>query len=137
MQDYEPLIGRIGMTAFASRRTAFPVDDILVPIKRLRSPDYVLMENRLLRGTVGRELWRRIGLDYMVGLEQAVAGFDVLHGCETNTGYTYQLARVRQRRPRVRLVSTCWETIPFWSSSSLPSESANATCRARSTCSWP
>lgn len=39
MQDYEPLIGRVEMAAFASMRTAFPLDDILVPIKRLRSPD--------------------------------------------------------------------------------------------------
>lgn len=113
MQSYEPLIGHADITAFASTKPLFSLDDIALNIRRLPSPDTYLARHRLLRGSLGRELWSRVGLDYLIGLERATEGFDVLHGAETNTGYTYQLAKIRPRRPRARLVSTCWETIPF------------------------
>jgi glycosyltransferase involved in cell wall biosynthesis len=113
MQSYEPLIGHADVSAFASTKPLFSLDDIALDVRRLHGPDPYLTRYRLLRGSLGRELWSRVGLDYLIGLEHATEGFDILHGAETNTGYTYQLARIRPHRPRARLVSTCWETIPF------------------------
>lgn len=113
MQGYEPLLGQISLTAFASHKAAFSLDNVQLPIERLWSPDYYLQRYRLLRGSVGRELWLRQGLDYMLGLERALARYDIIHAAETVPAYTYQAARVRARNRRVRLVSTCWETIPF------------------------
>lgn len=113
MQGYEPLVDRLHLTAFASTRSAFPLDQVRLPIRRLPSPDYYLQRYRLLRGSVGRELWSRVGLDYMLGIERALAGYDIVHATETVPAYTWQAAKLRSRRPHLRLINTCWETIPF------------------------
>lgn len=113
MQGYEALGERAQVTAFASTHPAFSLQEIRLPIRQLPSPDYYLMPRRLLRGSVGKELWDRLGLDYLVGLEGALAGFDVVNALETVPACTLQAARARLRYPRLRLVTTCWETIPF------------------------
>jgi glycosyltransferase involved in cell wall biosynthesis len=61
---------------------------------------------------IGEPLRRRLGRDHLIGLERALADFDIVHAAETFLGYTFQAARAKERYG-FKLVSTCWETIPF------------------------
>ena len=112
MQCYEPLAERLNVTAFASSRTLYPIDSLQLPVRRLPGIDPYVNRSPILSKTVGRSLGLHIGRDYLIGLERALADFDISHTLETFLGFTFQAAQA-QKRYGAKLVSTCWETIPF------------------------
>jgi glycosyltransferase involved in cell wall biosynthesis len=108
LANFEPLDG---VVAFGSRRGSFAAQRISLPVRRLPSPaDAVARLTALGRAAVSRFAGN---LDHLVGLEDAVRGFDVVHTAELATGYSAQAIRARERGACRRVVATVWENIPL------------------------
>jgi len=112
MQNYEPLTSRADVTAFASKQSLYPLDDLHLPVMRLPSVDQRLDRSPILRATLGWPIWRRLDHEHLIGLESTLQSYDIAHGAETYFKFTWQAAQA-QTRHGVKLVTTCWETIPF------------------------
>lgn len=83
----------------------------VVPIAGLRSPAAVVGKLPFLaRGAIGRYVG---DVDLLVGLEDALAGFDVVHTAELSTPYSWQAVRAREAGRVERMVATVWENITF------------------------
>lgn len=113
-QTYAPLAKRgFEITAFASRATQFetPRD---VRVVRLPSPMDGIERARGPARVVREALAYRRGVATRLdGLEQALAGFDIIHSAETHNTYTMQAANVAAATG-AKLVVTVWENIPFF-----------------------
>jgi len=115
MQNFEPLTEHAEVTAFGSRLAPFALDTLRMPVERLLCVDPYINRSRVLRGSLGYALGRYVGRQYLLGLESALAGFDVVHAAETFNGFTYQAVQAAHghHRRKLRLVTSCYETIPF------------------------
>lgn len=107
LQNYIALKSRHTVTAVSSKN---PINSkVGIPVIRLWSPTdlpnfpykYPFL-NRLLTDA-----------HYLFGLEKVISGSDVVHVAETYFNYTIQAVRAKQRGLIGKLVSTCWEIIPF------------------------
>jgi glycosyltransferase involved in cell wall biosynthesis len=99
------------VVAFGSRRGAFLHHGIDLPTVLLRSPDDVLSR---LPWPVPQAVARFAGSQqYLVGLEQALRGFDIAHVAELSNPYSLQAIRARERRHCRRVVATAWENVPL------------------------
>lgn len=106
LRAWELLSDRFDISCLLTGSNEFDVDGLqlnLVPIDSV--------QDRFPSGRLGRALAYAAGDGYR-GLEQAVAGADIVHTSEMHTWFTAQAADLR-RRLGFRLVTTVWETIPF------------------------
>jgi phosphatidyl-myo-inositol dimannoside synthase len=98
-----------GVCAFSSRTPLQAVNRESVPVRRLPCPADLL---RPLPPLVGGGLRRFAGsLDYLVGLERALRGYDVAHVAELANPYSLQAVRARRDGRCARVVATVWENI--------------------------
>ncbi len=112
MQNFEPLVEWADVTAFGGTLSSFSLDTLQIPVKRLLSIDPYVNRSRVLRGSVGWGMGRTIGRQFLIGLEDALEAYDIAHTAETFHGFAYQAVQAK-RRHRMKVVTTCYETIPF------------------------
>lgn len=104
MQMYEPLVDRYNITAFGSLTSyhdqfAFPVVKLPSPMDVPEFPYKMPILNRLF-----------VDAHYLLGLEQKLHGFDIIHTAETYFHYTKQCLAARGK---AKIVATVLENIPF------------------------
>lgn len=104
MQMYEPLVDRYDIVAFGSLtsyhdRFAFSVVKLPSPMDIPDFPYKMPILNRLF-----------VDAHYLLGLEQKLKGFDIIHTAETYFHYTQQCLNARGN---AKVVATVLENIPF------------------------
>lgn len=107
MQTYEPLIGRYDIRAFGSltpyhNRFAFPVVRLPSPMDLPEFPYKMPILNRLF-----------VDAHYLLGLEEKLVGFDIVHTAETYFHYTQQCLNAKRRGYVKKVIATVLENIPF------------------------
>lgn len=107
MQFFEPLAKEFDLTAFASLtpyhdRFAFPVVKLPSPMDIPDFPYKMPVLNRLF-----------VDAHYLVGLEEKLKGFDLVHTAETYFRYTQQALDAKKRGYVKKVIATVLETIPF------------------------
>jgi glycosyltransferase involved in cell wall biosynthesis len=97
------------IVAFGSRSGSFEAHGLPLNARRLPSPDDAV---RRLPG-LGQAAVRRFtgDIDYLIGLERALRGFDVAHVAELATAYSHQALRARDGGAVSRVVATIWDNI--------------------------
>jgi phosphatidyl-myo-inositol dimannoside synthase len=97
------------IVAFGSRSGSFEAHGLPLTAHRLPSPDDAVRRLPAL----GQGALRRFtgDIDYLVGLERALRGFDVAHVAELATAYSHQALRARERGAVSRVVATVWDNI--------------------------
>lgn len=107
MQIFEPLVTRYDITAFGSL-TPFH-DTFTFPAVTLPSPmdipDFPLKMPFLNRIFIDAQ--------YLVGLEERLKGFDIVHSAETYYHYTQQALNAKEKGYVKKVVATVLENIPF------------------------
>lgn len=104
MQFFEPLVDRYDITAFGSLTPyhdtfAFPVFKLPSPMDLPEFPYKMSILNRLF-----------IDAHYLLGLEEKLRGFDLIHTAETYFHYTQQSLNVKTK---AKVIATVLENIPF------------------------
>ena len=107
MQFFEPLVKRYDITAFGSLtpfhdRFAFPVVKLPSPMDLPEFPYKMPVLNRLFTDA-----------HYLLGLEDRLSGFDLVHTAETYYRYTQQCLSAKRRGSVKKVIATVLETIPF------------------------
>jgi glycosyltransferase involved in cell wall biosynthesis len=98
-----------GVTAFGSRSALQPLGPTAPPVRRLPSPaDLLSPLPPLVKGGVARLAG---SVDYLVGLERALRGYDIAHVAELFTPYSLQAIRARRAGACKRVVATVWQNI--------------------------
>ncbi len=106
LANYAPIPG---VEAVGSRRGAFAGQRIDLPLRRLPCPaDAIARLPWPLPALVARFVGN---VDHLIGLEDAVRGFDVVHTAELSTGYSSQAIAARGAGACRRVVATVWENI--------------------------
>ncbi len=97
------------LVAFGSKAGSFDAHGLPLQTQRLASPaDIVNRLPYLGRGVIGRYVG---DVDLLLGLREAVRGFDVVHTAELSTPYSWQAVRAREAGAVRRMVATVWENI--------------------------
>lgn len=115
MQAFEPLNAHHDLRLYTSRRTLFDTDGIditKVPLPCLdgrtsRLPYPVNLAYGALLARLGFNKW-------LIGLEDELQGYDIAHGMDLTTAFTYQAIRAKRKNPDLRVVTTIWQNIPFF-----------------------
>lgn len=107
MQIFEPLVKKYDITAFGSQSPYH--DSFSFPVKRLWSP-MDLPEFPLKMPIVNRAF---VDGHYLLGLENALKGFDIVHSAETYYHYTHQTLIAKKKGYVKKVVATVLENIPF------------------------
>lgn len=107
MQFYEALPKRFSLTAFASLtpfhdQFSFPVVKLPSPMDLPDVPYKMQVLNRLF-----------IDAHYLLGLEQKLKGFDMVHTAETYYHYTQQALNAKRKGYVKKVIATVLENIPF------------------------
>ena len=108
MQNYEPLARKFDITGFSGlkpihEKYAFPLVKLPSPVDLPNFPLKMPILNRLCLGDAM----------YLVGLEEALKGYDVVHVRETYFHFTQQALNAKKKGYVKKVVCTCSETIPF------------------------
>lgn len=110
MQNFEPLMGFYDVHGFNARNSFFDTSDISFPIKTLRSLEKkksqypgLTMLSKIVQGSSQK----------LAGLENALKDFDVVHTVGAETYYTKQCIDAKKKNPKLKVVATIWENIPF------------------------
>ena len=135
MQGYEPMLHPAEVVTFGSKLTPFSLETLRLPLRQLLCLDPYINRSRVLRGSVGYALGRRVGRQLLFGLEQELAGFDIAHSVETFNGFTYQAARAK-KAGRPKLIMSCFETIPFLHESERPMQGLSVMSTNMRISSW-
>lgn len=105
-QNFRLPKNRVALSAIASR---FPLDtNVNFPLIEL--PSLSDFDSKFTKIIANRTLGDS---QILFGLEKYAGKFDIFHSADPHYYYSYQLARLRQRRTINRLLLTSWETIPF------------------------
>lgn len=107
MQFYEPLAKRYQITAFGSKtcyhdQLDFPVVKLASPMDLPTFPFKTPILNRLM-----------IDAQYLLGLENQLDGFDIVHTAETYLHFTHQCLQAKKQGQVKKVVATVFENIPF------------------------
>lgn len=107
MQSFEPLVSRYDITAFSSQspfhdKYSFPVIKLPSPIDLPDFPQKMPILNRVF-----------VDAHYLIGLEDKLSGFDIVHSAETYFHYTRQSLLAKKRGKVKKVIATVWENIPF------------------------
>jgi len=114
MMRYEPLKEQFDITAMGTHRPLFDISGIGLDIKKFHWPGelfYVLSRSPAVLINKGLYKYLRYN-QWMLGLERALAGFDVIHSADTHHLFSLQAARAK-KKSGAKLVLTVWENIPF------------------------
>lgn len=110
MQNYEPLAKRHEILAITSKKPAYEINQVKLPIKKLRCLGEIF---NLFPGGISL-LYRTLGdPQYLSGLEKTLVGFDIAHVAETGSGYSFQAIKAKEKGLVKKVVVTVWENIPF------------------------
>ncbi len=106
MQSFAPLAKRYKLTAFGSlhplhTRFPFPVVNLPSPMDVPKFPFRMSILNRLF-----------IDAHYLVGLENRLRGFDLVHTAETYYHYTQQALAAKRKGYVKKVIATVLENIP-------------------------
>ena len=93
------------VTGFCSVRNAYPTTGLPYPVVSVRSTTDFRICNAFAQIVRGR-------FCYMRGLESRLADFDIAHTAELYYAYSLQAVRAKQANPRLKVVSTLWDTSP-------------------------
>lgn len=107
MQIFEPLVEKYDITAFGSFNSyhdkfAFLAKKLLSPMDLPEFPFKMPVINRLFTDA-----------HYLLGLENALKGFDIVHSAETYYSYTQQALNAKKKGYVKKVVATVLENIPF------------------------
>lgn len=107
MQFFEPLAKTFDFTAFGSLTSyhdafAFPVVKLPSPMDLPEFPYKMSILNRLF-----------IDAQYLMGLEDKLKGFDLVHTAETYFHYTQQCLNAKKKGYVKKVIATVLENIPF------------------------
>ncbi len=107
LRPWELLTSRFDVKILATASNEFDVlSGLDLPVERVGA-----VRDRLPRGRVG-ELSVLVFGDRYLGLDDALAGADLVHAAEIGVPYSHGPAMLKERLG-FRLVLTVWETIPF------------------------
>jgi glycosyltransferase involved in cell wall biosynthesis len=103
---WELLSDRYDVTVGVTRSNLYDVSGVALPQTRVSS-----VRDALPGGRLGNLVTLAVGDRYR-GLEEALAGADIVHSAELGVWFSGQPAQLKQELG-FRLVLTVWETIPF------------------------
>jgi glycosyltransferase involved in cell wall biosynthesis len=106
LKPWELLADRYDVRVLATGSNAFALDSLGLPVGRVSA-----LRDRLPRGRLGDLGALALG-DRYLGLEEALAGSDVVHAAEIGVPFSHGPALLKDSLG-FRLVLTVWETIPF------------------------
>jgi glycosyltransferase involved in cell wall biosynthesis len=106
LRPWERLTGEFEVSALVTGSNLHQVSGLEIPLVPVRTPRDALPGGRLA-GAAAYALGERY-----LGLEERLAGADVVHAAEIGTWFAAQAARAK-RALGFRLVLTVWETIPW------------------------
>jgi len=106
LRPWELLAGRYDVRVLATGSNQFALDSLRLPVERVGA-----LRDRLPRGRFG-DVGALVLGDRYLGLEEALAGSDIVHAAEIGVPYSHGPALLKERLG-FRLVLTVWETIPF------------------------
>jgi glycosyltransferase involved in cell wall biosynthesis len=113
MQTYEFLRPCFDLTAFAASKHYFDTGTIDLPVQYLHQPLEIGLDIPRWQGVCNRVARRLLGSESrLLGLEAALAPFDIVHAVETHHYFSLQAVHAR-RKHGVRVVLTIWENVPF------------------------
>ena len=115
LRPWTLLTDRYDVVVLLTPSNEFNVAGLTLETRAVRS-----VRDRFPKGRLGRAMAYAAGERY-IGLEEALAGADIVHSAEIHTWFTDQAARLRSKLG-FRLVATVWETIPFLGSYRWPRE---------------
>jgi glycosyltransferase involved in cell wall biosynthesis len=107
LRMWEPLLDRFDIAYLYGKSNAFDPGELA-----LRPVEIATRRDRAPRGRVGELVTGVIGDDY-IGLDEKLAGFDIVQGAELSFWFAASIARAKARGGRFKLLQTVWETIPF------------------------
>ncbi len=107
MQFYAPLTKEYALTGFGSYTSyhdtfAFPVKKLLSPMDLPEFPYKMSVLNRMC-----------VDAHYLLGLEQELRGYDLVHTAETYFHYTQQCLNAKKKGYVKKVIATVLENIPF------------------------
>lgn len=107
MQFFEPLVDRFDLTGFGSLapyhdQLAFPVVKLPSPMDIPDFPYKMPVLNRLF-----------IDAQHLLGLEEKLKGFDIVHTAETYFRYTQQCLDAKRKGYVKKVIATVLENIPY------------------------
>jgi glycosyltransferase involved in cell wall biosynthesis len=106
LRPWELLAERFEVRVLVTGSNAFDLAGLDLPVERVEA-----LRDRLPRGRVGDLAALAVG-DRYFGLEEKLAGADVVHAAEIGVPYSHGPALLKERLG-FKLVLTVWETIPF------------------------
>lgn len=110
MQNYQPLAKKHEVLAIGSTKPLYDLSKIGLKTIRLRCLGQLL---NYFPGGINF-LYRRFGdPQYLLNLEKAICGFDIVHTAEIANGYSAQAAFAKKKGLVKKIVVTVWENIPF------------------------
>lgn len=93
------------VTGFCSVQNAYPTTGLPYSVIRLPSSSDNRIGSAFAQATCGQFV-------YMRGLEGQLDDFDVVHTAELYYAYSLQAVRAKKANPRLKVVSTLWDTTP-------------------------
>ncbi len=112
LQNFEPLCGEWDLCVIGAKPNQYPTENITLPIKWLNSADAHYRKAGLAARAAARLKLIKKPSEEIVGLEDALAEFAVAHAADTSIPFSEQAIRAKQQYG-LKVVLTCWETIPF------------------------
>lgn len=116
LQNYQFLHEQIHLRCFYSRHHYFPLPQWCDSESLNTIPGAVgtSIGNAIIRRLITRQMTREggNGADFMLGLDERLKRYDIVHTAELNTAYSGQAARSRLKGKYKHIV-TVWENIPF------------------------
>ncbi len=110
MQNHEPLSKKYSLLAIGSRKPAYDLSEIAIPIKRLLCLGDIF---NFIPGGI-EFLYQKFGdPQILLGFEKAISGFDILHSAELDNFYSLQAIKAKKKGLVKKVVVTCWETLPL------------------------
>ena len=106
LRPWELLADRYDVRVLVTGSNRFDLGSLALPVTRVAA-----LRDRLPRGRAG-DLAALAAGDRYLGLEQALAGAEIVHAAELGVPYSHGPALLKERLG-FRLVLTVWETIPF------------------------
>ena len=106
LRPWKLLPDRFDVSCLVTGSNTFDVSDVPVQLTRVRA-----LRDFLPRGRIG-DLAMGASGDRYLGLDDELAGVDIVHSAELSFWFAAEAARLR-RRHGFRLVLTVWETLPF------------------------
>ncbi|MBU1166823.1 glycosyltransferase family 4 protein [Patescibacteria group bacterium] len=110
MQNYENLTRFFDVTAFSASNSFFDTSGIMLKIKELPSPEKAFCR---IPGAISLSKAASGSPQMLLGLEAELEDFDLVHTACLESAYTRQCIEAKKDNPKLKVVATIWENIPF------------------------